>query len=368
MSNAMSNLSAETLAKEACDRLTGKGLLKTKPAFIRTDREAKLAEIFGKANLDGGTLQSIGGRISLEMHLLSVTAGEACAWLGNVINELTEIVLDGAFQARSGHEEMQPRALANHAVLTTLEGTPRLELLRSEDLASRECDRLVEASPTQNRVNPWPEAVAARVCTRLVEKGLLKTKPAFVRIDREANICKLLRKAGFEGAALTAYSDGRSLHLRLLGALNGDYCAWLDNAVAELVELSQGTDVFDEVDPAPSQKLPVTGERKGIGVVDTPRSMALCSTCDGVPEIPFSAAPTDEKEKQGYLQLVHCRVLHNNYCRPWQDLYGTSDSQDFDFLFGALPEHPGPDLQDLELVSPRGADSDTGSQDTFRFQ
>lgn len=170
------------------------------------------------------------------------------------------------------------------------------------------------------------------------------------------------------GAALTAYSDGRSLRLRLQGALNGEACAWLDNAVAELVELSQGNDVFNEVDPAPAQKLPVRGAPTGIVVIDTPRSMASCSTCDGVPEIPFSAPPTDETEKQSYSQFVHCRALRNNYCCPWQDFYGTSDSQDFVSLFGALPEHPGPDFQDLELVSPRGADSDTGSHDTFRYQ
>lgn len=362
MFNAASNLSAEALAKEVCDRLAGKGLLK---AFIRTDREAKLAEIFGKANMDRGTLQSIEGRRSLEVLLLNVTAGEACAWLGNVINELAEMFLEGAFQARSGHGDVQPRALANKVVLANLEGTPRLELLRSEDLASWGSDPLVGDSPTQNRVNLRLETVAARVCTRLVEKGMLKTKPAFVRIDREANICKLLRKAGLEGAALTAYSDGMGLHLRLQGALNGEACPWLDNAVAELVQMSQENGVFDEVDPASSQNLPVIGEPTGVGVVNTPRSMASCSTCDGVPEMPPLISHTDE---QGYLKLVRCRPLHNNCCHHWQDFDTTSDSQDFFSLFGALPEHPGPDLQDLKLASLRRADNDTGSQDVFCYQ
>jgi len=413
MFNAALNLSAEALAREVCDRLTKKGLLKAKPEFIRKDREAKLAEIFGKANLDSETLASIGRRRRLEVHLLSVTAGDACAWFGNVINELAEMVLDGAFKVRSGHGEVRLRSLANMAVLTAVGGTRRLELLGSEDLASRVCDRLVErgllkaentderrdhevgissllrsvhvdggalagfrdqrsleqyllgitgsnarvhlkiaisdladtllelasaeqagaiegtnagadwsdsdlfetasdgldskdlgasnstASPPWSRGIPRLEAVAARVCTRLVDKGLLKTKPAFVRTDREVNICTLLRKAGLEDAALTAYSDGRSLRLRLQGALNGEACAWLDNTVIELVELSQDNDDFDEVDPAPEQKLLVKEEHTGAGVCDTPCSMASCSTCDCDQQIParkrvsFSAAPAE---------------------------------------------------------------------------
>jgi len=427
MFNAALNLSAEALAKEVCDRLIKKGLLKAKPEFIRKDREAKLAEIFGKANLDGGTLPSIGGRRRLEVHLLSVTAGEACAWLGNVISELAEIVQDGVFQVGSGHGEVQPLPLANKAALTAVEGRRKLELLGSEDLASQVCDRLVErglpkaentserhdrevgissllrsaqvdgeslagfcdqrsleqhllgitgsdarvhlesdisdladmlfelafaevagatesttveadrsgsipfetaidgldnrdlgtsnstASPPQSRGPPRLEAMAAWVCRRLVEKGQLKTKPAFVRTDREANICALLRKAGLEGAALTAYSDGRSLHLRLQGALKGEACAWLDNTVAELVELSQVNHDFDKFDPTPAQKLPVKGEHTGAGVDDTPRSMASCSTSDCVKEIPaqkrvsFSAAPAEVLHVVPYSEMY---ILH----------------------------------------------------------
>jgi len=459
MLNAALSPSAGALAKEVCDRLLKKGLLKAKPEFIRKDREAKLSEIFGKANLDGGTLPSIGGRKRLEVHLLSVTAGEACAWLGNVVNELAEMVQDGAFQVRSENGDVQSHKAVSTAMERERERARRLEMLGSEDLASGVCDRLVErglvkaestcerrgremagissllrtahidgealagfrdrrsleqhllnasgsdtrlhlessisdlaemllelasfeqagtvedagtaawadrpdsasseqagiaedtgtaacaiqssaasfeqarpiesagttagadqsssvqfetasdgldkktpgassstASPPPSRP-PRLEAVAARVCTRLVEKGLLKKKPAFVRTDREASICTLLRKAGLEGAALTAYSDKRSLQLRLQGALNGEACAWLDNAVAELVELSQGNDDLDAI--APAQKSPVKGEHNGAGLVDTPRSMASCSTSDSIKEIPpqkrvsFSAAPPE---------------------------------------------------------------------------
>jgi len=484
MFNAALNLSAEALVKEVCDRLTAKGLLKANE-FICNDREATLVELFGKSNLDDGTLASIGGRRRLEVRLLSVTASKACAWLGNVVSEPVEMVDDGAFQARSehgkvrsGHGEVQPRALTNQVVLpaaarpraqrraaalaaltsgvappqrthqrdahgdaahpkSAMEGTRRLELLGSEDLAFWVCDRLVEkgllnaqstyerrdralgissllrsahvdgealagfrdqrsleqhllgitgsnacmhsesaisdladillelpsaeqadrsssdpfetapdgldskdlgisnstASPPQSRDNPRLEDVAARVCTRLVEKGLLKTKPAFVRTDREASICTLLRKAGLEGAALTAYSDGRSLPLSLQSALNGEACAWLDNTVVELIELLQGNDSprellnedsrtsarkqaltterFDEVDPA--QKLPVTVKHTGAEVVDSPRSIASCSTCDCVREVPaqkhvsFSAAPDEVLHIVPYSEMY---ILH----------------------------------------------------------
>eukprot|EP00962_Isochrysis_galbana_P010626 scaffold2941_cov102-Isochrysis_galbana.AAC.3 len=41
------------LAHAVCDLLVAEGKLKEKPAFIRTDREAKIAKVFQAANLDG---------------------------------------------------------------------------------------------------------------------------------------------------------------------------------------------------------------------------------------------------------------------------------------------------------------------------
>eukprot|EP00419_Tripos_fusus_P008697 CAMPEP_0172660744 /NCGR_PEP_ID=MMETSP1074-20121228/4233_1 /TAXON_ID=2916 /ORGANISM="Ceratium fusus, Strain PA161109" /LENGTH=181 /DNA_ID=CAMNT_0013476385 /DNA_START=133 /DNA_END=674 /DNA_ORIENTATION=+ len=180
MLNAILNPSVESLAKEVCDRLQKKGLLKAKPEFIRKDREARLVEIFGKANIDGRTLPSIGGRKRLEVHLLSVTEGEACAWLGNVVNELAEIVQDGAFQVGCGHGEVQLRALANKAASTAMDATQRLELLGSEDLAS------------------W-------VCDRLVERGLLKADDTYERRDREVGISSLLRSTHVDGKTLADF-------------------------------------------------------------------------------------------------------------------------------------------------------------------
>jgi len=55
------------------------------------------------------------------------------------------------------------------------------------------------ASPAHGQGPPRLEAVDARVCTRHVEKGLLRTKPTFVRTNCEAKICTLVGKAGLEG-------------------------------------------------------------------------------------------------------------------------------------------------------------------------
>jgi len=294
MCHAALHLSAEALAEEVCDRLSKKGLLKANPSYAYKVREAELVEIFEEANLDGRTLLSIGESRRLEEHLLGVTAGEACAWLDHVISELNEMVQDlemasaeqaGAIEGTNAGADWSDSDLFE----TASDG------LDSKDLGASNST----ASPPRSRGIPRSEAVAARVCTRLVDKGLLKTKPAFVRTDREFNICTLLRKAGLEDAALTAYSDGRSLRLRLQGALNEEACAWLENTVIELVELSQDNDDFDEFDPAPEQKLLVKEEHTGAGVCDTPRSMASCSTCDCDQQIParkrvsFSAAPAE---------------------------------------------------------------------------
>jgi len=298
---AASNLSAEPLAKEVCDRLLKKGLLNANPAYVHKVREAELAEIFEEANLDGRTLPLIGGSRRLEVHLLSVTAGEACAWLDHVISELTEMVQDGAFQVRSGRGEVQPRTLGNKAVLTAVEGTRRLELLGSEDLAS------------------W-------VCDRLVERGLLKAENTRERHDREVGISSLLQRAHVDGEALAGFHDQRSLEQHLLCITGNTASVHLERAISDLadmllelasaeqVELSQGNDDFDEVDPAPMQKLPVVkGEHTGAGVVDTPRSMAFCSTCDCIEEMPaqkrvsFSAAPPEVSHVVPYSEVY---ILH----------------------------------------------------------
>ena len=50
------------LAHAVCDKLVERGVLKEKPAFIRTDREAKIAKVFEVAKLDGESGGRKGGR------------------------------------------------------------------------------------------------------------------------------------------------------------------------------------------------------------------------------------------------------------------------------------------------------------------
>jgi len=53
MSTCDTTWDCAALAKAVCDTLVADGKLKEKPAFIRTDREAKIAKIFEGAKLDG---------------------------------------------------------------------------------------------------------------------------------------------------------------------------------------------------------------------------------------------------------------------------------------------------------------------------
>ena len=54
--------SSADLAKEVCDVLVADGKLKEKPAFIRTDREKKIAGVFQAAKLDGAKMAEMTGR------------------------------------------------------------------------------------------------------------------------------------------------------------------------------------------------------------------------------------------------------------------------------------------------------------------
>jgi len=283
-----------------------RGLLKADNTDERRDREVGISSMLRNAHVDGEALVGFRDRQSLEQHLLGVTGIAACVYLKSAISDLADMLLDLVSAEQAG-------ATVRTAVGADRSGTVPFEI------ASNGLDNRVlgtsssAASPPQSRAPPLLGAVTSRVCTRLVEKGLLKTKPAFVRTDREASICKLLRKAGLEGAALTAYSDKRSLELRLQGALNGEACAWLDNVIIELIELSQSSDDLDFVDPVLAQKAPNKGKHTGAGAVDSPRSMASCSTFDSVPEIPpkkrvsISAAPAEVLHIVPYSEIY---ILH----------------------------------------------------------
>lgn len=76
----------EDLARELCDVLVAKRLLKEDPSFIRTDREAKLIDIFKKSGLNGKKFQASTAR-ELEVLVRQGTQGEA--WVQDVIAGLS---------------------------------------------------------------------------------------------------------------------------------------------------------------------------------------------------------------------------------------------------------------------------------------
>ena len=73
---------AADVAKLLCDKLCADGKLKVKPAFIREDREAKLAGIFDAAGIDGAKLLGYTNPRELEVDVRNATQGEG--WVDDV--------------------------------------------------------------------------------------------------------------------------------------------------------------------------------------------------------------------------------------------------------------------------------------------
>lgn len=88
---------SEELAHALCDALVAKGQLKEKPAFIRTDREAKIAGIFEGIGLDGAKMASFDNPGPLEMLLRKGTNGEA--WVQQVQDVLVAMMPEDAAKA-----------------------------------------------------------------------------------------------------------------------------------------------------------------------------------------------------------------------------------------------------------------------------
>lgn len=76
--------SSEEVAHALCDILVAKGHLKEKPAFIRTDREAKIASIFQGAGIDGKKMLEYDNPGPPEMAIRKGSNGEA--WVQQVID------------------------------------------------------------------------------------------------------------------------------------------------------------------------------------------------------------------------------------------------------------------------------------------
>eukprot|EP00435_Cladocopium_sp_Y103_P018342 s435_g4.t1 len=89
--------SGKDLATALCDGLVADGKLKEKPAFIRTDREAKIAELFASVGLDGAKMASFDNPGPLEVSIRKVTQGEA--WVDDVISGLINMLPESAAHA-----------------------------------------------------------------------------------------------------------------------------------------------------------------------------------------------------------------------------------------------------------------------------
>jgi len=90
------------LSTAVCDNLVACEKLKVKPAFIRTDREAKITKTFEAAKLDGAMMATLDGR-GVENTLRSVTEGEG--WVQDVEGALKEMLTDEAKSGTKGIEE-----------------------------------------------------------------------------------------------------------------------------------------------------------------------------------------------------------------------------------------------------------------------
>mmetsp|Transcript_1276 Transcript_1276/g.3632 ORF Transcript_1276/g.3632 Transcript_1276/m.3632 type:complete len:262 (-) Transcript_1276:79-864(-) len=100
------------LASALCDALIARGHLKDKPAFIRTDREAKIAAVFENVGLDGAKMTSFDNPGPLEMIVRKGTNGEA--WVQQVIDALVHMMPDEAASAakKMGMDENTKEELA----------------------------------------------------------------------------------------------------------------------------------------------------------------------------------------------------------------------------------------------------------------
>jgi len=109
---ADSSWTSADVARELCDRMVAANDLKAKPAFIRTDRETKLAGIFQSAGLDGAKLCSFDNPGPVEMLIRNATQGEP--WVDAVVTHLSAMLGEEA-RGASKKMEMSADALAQLA-------------------------------------------------------------------------------------------------------------------------------------------------------------------------------------------------------------------------------------------------------------
>mmetsp|Transcript_64560 Transcript_64560/g.145010 ORF Transcript_64560/g.145010 Transcript_64560/m.145010 type:complete len:276 (-) Transcript_64560:46-873(-) len=119
--------SSEELAKHLCDYLVAKGQLKEKPAFIRSDRQAKIAEIFTGVGLDGPKMDSFNNPGPLEMLVRKGTQGEA--WVEQVVAGLVAMLPQDAAAAE---KKMDMDEETKEALAQAKEKSARMREIRSD--------------------------------------------------------------------------------------------------------------------------------------------------------------------------------------------------------------------------------------------
>ena len=73
--------SSEELVNKLCDLLVASGKIRSTPAFIRTDREAKLVKVFTSAGIDGAKMGTL-TKETLKITIRNATQGEG--WVDDV--------------------------------------------------------------------------------------------------------------------------------------------------------------------------------------------------------------------------------------------------------------------------------------------
>merc|ERR1711865_6858 len=90
------------LSTAVCDALVESGKLRTKPAFIRGDREVKITGVFESAGLDGAKMASCNAR-GVEVAVRNATEGEA--WVDDVQGALRNMLSEEAANSTEGAGE-----------------------------------------------------------------------------------------------------------------------------------------------------------------------------------------------------------------------------------------------------------------------
>jgi len=114
------------LAHALCDTLVTNGKLKEKPAFIRVDREAKIAGYFDSGGLDGAKMDSFDNPGPLEMLVRKITNSEP--WVEHVLEALVGMLPESAAKAKKkmGMDE-ETKAALEEAQEKTAQRRERLE-------------------------------------------------------------------------------------------------------------------------------------------------------------------------------------------------------------------------------------------------